>query len=89
MPNGGSTYSLLGSGFTLIVLQESEAEQFFVEAAMSLSIPLEVARIPLDSVLLSYEYPLILVRPDHFVVWCGDQAPNALEVLRMATGKME
>jgi hypothetical protein len=89
MPNGGNTYNLLSAGFTLIVLKESEAEQLFVDAAMSLSIPLEVARMSLDSALLSYECSLILVRPDHFIAWCGDQIPNALEVLRMSTGRME
>ena len=34
----------------------------------------------------SYRARLVLVRPDQFIAWTGDQAPDPKPILRRATG---
>lgn len=86
MPGGGDVYDALGPDFTLIALDRPEAARAFADAASALSIPLEVVEAACDGDLRDYAAPLILVRPDHFVAWCGDVPEDAADVLRLATG---
>ena len=86
---GVTTYDVLSADFTLIALDKPEAAQAFADAAKALSIPLDVVSLVPDANLLEYKASLILVRPDHFVAWCGDAAPDATEILRMATGRSD
>lgn len=89
LADGTNTYSLLGNGFTLLIIGAAEAQQLFIAAAEVSGIPLDVAVLPITDELKSYESSLILVRPDHFVAWCGNEASDALQVLRTATGNAE
>ena len=86
LPHGGTTYDHLGTGFTLISVDKPETAQAFVSAAQALSIPLDVVSLAPDAKLQDYEAALILVRPDHFVAWAGNAAPDATKILRLATG---
>ena len=47
-----------------------------VNAAESLSIPLNVVRDTINDERGQYEAKLVLVRPDQFVAWAGDAAPS-------------
>jgi 2-polyprenyl-6-methoxyphenol hydroxylase-like FAD-dependent oxidoreductase len=85
LSSGRSIYEELGSGFTLIDLGAGDAALAFQEAASALGIPLKVIHDTAADGREKYQSRLILVRPDQFVAWTGDQA-DAASVLRRATG---
>jgi hypothetical protein len=78
----------LGRGFTLIALGADDgAVKAFEDAAQSLRVPLNVIRDRYDGDREAYEARLVLVRPDQFVAWAGDDAPaEVLGIVRTATG---
>ncbi|UMA64409.1 FAD-dependent monooxygenase [Roseivivax marinus] len=87
VPSGGTTFDHLGSGFTLLALGADGHAGTFAEAARALSIPLDVVPLTREGALEDYGASLVLVRPDHFVSWSGDDSSEAAEILRLATGK--
>jgi len=57
------------------------------QAAEAMRIPLTVIRDTFTDKRTAYEAKLILVRPDHFVAWCANEAPaDASAILRKAVG---
>ncbi|MDB5648866.1 MAG: Monooxygenase, FAD-binding [Hyphomicrobiales bacterium] len=88
LSSGKNTFQALGKGFTLLALDASpESVLAFEEAAKSLGIPLSVVQDSFTDGREQYEARLILVRPDQYVVWCGDEAPaQASEILRHVVG---
>lgn len=60
-------------------------------AARRLGVPLSVIRSSPAGDCARYESPLVLVRPDHFVAWCGggDAGVESVPVLQRAIGAWE
>lgn len=81
LPSGRNSYALLGRGFTLFTTDPSSAGPWQV-AANALSIPL---RLVIGSVP-AYEAAHVLVRPDQFVAWSGDDGMEPGAVLSRACG---
>ena len=58
-----------------------------MEAAKSLNVPLKLIRDTAKDGREAYENKLVLIRPDQFIAWSGDQAPSdAAAMLRTAIG---
>jgi 2-polyprenyl-6-methoxyphenol hydroxylase-like FAD-dependent oxidoreductase len=76
LSSGRNVFEELGQGFTLIALDRDGAGAGpFEAAAKSLNLPLKVIQDSFDSDRTMYESKLLLVRPDQYVVWAGDEAP--------------
>ncbi len=85
---GGNVFERLGDGFTLVVLDGTDAiTGNFVRAAERLSVPLTVVRDSRTDGRERYEATYLLVRPDQFVAWAGTEGQmDALGVLSKASG---
>jgi len=88
LSDGRNVFEALGQGFTLLALGADEASMKAIEsAAAEAGVPLAVIRDSFDGGREAYGSRLVLVRPDQFVAWAGDRAPDdAPAVLRRATG---
>jgi 4-hydroxyisophthalate hydroxylase len=82
---GRNVFEELGKGFTLIDLGANDAAAAFEQAASQLNVPLKVIRDVAADGRDKYQSRLILVRPDQFVAWTGDEVPPA-RVLQRAVG---
>jgi hypothetical protein len=88
LTSGHNVYEELGSGFTLLALGADDAAvAAFESAAKASGIPLKVIRDSFDDSRGAYEARLVLVRPDQYVVWAGDEAPqDPAKILSRVTG---
>lgn len=89
LSSGRNVFEELGQGFTLIALGVGEEPVGRLEeAAKRLGVPLKVIRDSYDGGREAYASRLVLVRPDEYVVWAGDEAPTDAEaLLRKVTGR--
>jgi 2-polyprenyl-6-methoxyphenol hydroxylase-like FAD-dependent oxidoreductase len=79
---GNSLYDRLGDGFTLLRLgTRVPAVDAFVAAAARLRIPFKVLDVADFDARDLYERDLVLVRPDQYVAWRGNDVPGDLEML--------
>jgi 2-polyprenyl-6-methoxyphenol hydroxylase-like FAD-dependent oxidoreductase len=85
LSSGKNVYQELGSGFTLIDLGASQAVSAFEQAATRLGVPLKVIHDSATDGREKYHARSILVRPDQFVAWSGDEA-EPINVLQRAVG---
>jgi hypothetical protein len=85
LSSGKDVYEEFGNGFTLIDLDAGEAASAFAQAASELGVPLKVIKDSAIDGREKYQSRLILVRPDQFVAWTGDEADPA-KVLHRAIG---
>jgi hypothetical protein len=77
LSHGRNVFEDLGDGFTLLALDAPEASVRALEdAARQRSIPLKVIRDSTAGGREDYAARLVLVRPDQYVVWAGDEAPG-------------
>lgn len=88
LSGGRSLAAELGRGFTLLAFGvEDAAVRTFERAASELRVPLKVVRDTYADGRTKYEARMILVRPDQFIVWTGDHAPDdAGAIMRTVTG---
>ncbi len=84
LSDGRTTYQALGTGFTLFAFTGDGAG--FARASEALSVPLTVVTDSFESERRDYLHPLILVRPDGYVAWCGDRCDEAA-IMAMAVGQ--
>ena len=89
LSSGRNVYEELGDGFTLLALGAGDQQvEAFKRAARALKAPLKVIRDTDEGDRTKYESRLTLVRPDQYVVWAGDGAPDSAEtLLRKVTGR--
>lgn len=84
---GINVYEALGEGFTLLAFEpEQEPEDTFGAAADELGAPLKIVEDTREGGRERYGASLVLVRPDQYVAWAGDDAAQAREVLARAIG---
>ena len=90
LSDGKNVFERLGAGFTLLAFDASDAVvQSFEAAAAAEKIPFTVIRDRFDGGREAYEHRLVLVRPDQYVVWTGDDAPSDVTALfAKATGRV-
>ncbi|WGD56669.1 FAD-dependent monooxygenase [Bradyrhizobium sp. CB1650] len=87
LSSGKNVFEELGDGFTLIDLADGAAAAAFQFAAARLHIPLKVIKDTASGGREKYEARLILVRPDQFVAYAGDNdETGASHVLLRAVG---
>ena len=89
LSTGGNVFAELGGGgFVLLALDGSDATIVdFVRAAEHLRVPLTVLRDSRTDGRERYEASYVLIRPDQFVAWSGnDEHPDVLSVLNKAIG---
>jgi hypothetical protein len=88
LSSGHDVFEELGRGYTLLALGTHDgAEERFSAEAASLGLPLNVIRDTWEQGREAYESRLILVRPDQYVVWSGDEAPTDVAgLLRRVAG---
>jgi 4-hydroxyisophthalate hydroxylase len=85
LSTGRDAFDELGRGFTLLALGADAAG--FAEAAAALRVPLTVVRDTCAGPREAYGARLVLVRPDQYVAWAGDETPaDPGAVLRTVTG---
>ena len=89
-PLSGNRYlaAELGTGFTLLAFGADDgAVQSIEGAAQSLNVPFKVVRDTQEDGREEYNAKLILVRPDQYVVWSGDNAPDDVTgLIKRVTG---
>ncbi len=88
LSSGANIFERLAGGFTLIALGgDQDLAAAFQAAATDLGVPLQVIADTPDGQRATYGQRLILVRPDQYVAWTGNDPPaDATAVLRRAIG---
>ena len=82
LSSGKNVFEELGHGFTLLAFDADDAAvRAFAAAAGAARIPLHVIRDTFGGGREAYEQRLILVRPDQYVVWAGEQPPTDVPAL--------
>jgi hypothetical protein len=77
LSTGMNVFEELGSSLTLIALSADEQSvREFEQAAESLSVPLKVVFDTYEGERQAYGARLVLVRPDQYVCWSGNEGPR-------------
>jgi 2-polyprenyl-6-methoxyphenol hydroxylase-like FAD-dependent oxidoreductase len=86
--SGRNVYEELGEGFTLLDLTGSgDAVETFRSAAAALNVPLGIVSGDDPRAREFYAAAFVLVRPDQFVGWAGDAAPeDCARMMRWVVG---
>ena len=89
LSSGRNVFEELGRGFTLLAWDADPlGVAAFEQAAAGAGVPLTVVQDTFADGRAAYGARLILVRPDQFVAWTGDEAPaDPVTVLRTVTGR--
>lgn len=88
LSSGCNIYEELGDGFTLIALDADNDDVSALKAAADdLDIPLKIIKDTFKDGRELFERHMILLRPDQFVAWTGNQLEQgAASILRKACG---
>lgn len=77
LSSGRNVFEELGRGFTLLAFDaEDQTIEAFQQTARSLRMPLNVIRDTYEEERKAYESHLVLIRPDQYVAWAGDELPS-------------
>nr|WP_029002099.1 FAD-dependent monooxygenase [Azohydromonas australica] len=90
--SGRNVFEAFGPGYTLLALgARPDAVQAFRDAAAALDVPLTIVEDQVDGEIARYSARWVLVRPDQFVTWVGNEpgvcAEDARKVLELARGE--
>ena len=90
LTTGKNVYEELGRDFNLLAFGCDQAGlKDMAATAAALGIPMRVIRDAPSKDTAIYEAPYILLRPDQYVVWTGEQLPaNPADLLRRSTGHL-
>lgn len=88
LSSGSNVFEQLGRGFTLVALTaDQQPVAAFRAAARLIGLPLRVVTDTLDDARAAYGCRYILIRPDQFVAWTGNQPPTDVPaMLRRVAG---
>jgi 2-polyprenyl-6-methoxyphenol hydroxylase-like FAD-dependent oxidoreductase len=88
LSSGRNVFEELGEGWTLLSLDGSpSAQHAFATAAEAMRVPLKIVRDSREGGRGRYEASYVLIRPDQFVAWSGnDASAEATAILRRAIG---
>lgn len=88
LTGGRNVFEELGTDFSLLAFDaDDRTVAQFAQAARALRLPLKIVRDTYRNGRRAYEAKLILVRPDRYIAWTGDNAPDAAAaILRQAVG---
>jgi 4-hydroxyisophthalate hydroxylase len=91
LSSGSNIFEQLERSHTLVAFTDDQRPVMaFQDAACALRIPLRVVLDTLDEASAAYGSRYILVRPDQYVAWTGDQLPaNADALLQRVTGRAD
>lgn len=82
LTSGKNVFEELGTGFTLLAFDAADADvKAFETAAAATKIPFKVVRDTYAGGREKYEKKLVLVRPDEYVSWTADAAPDDVPAL--------
>jgi 2-polyprenyl-6-methoxyphenol hydroxylase-like FAD-dependent oxidoreductase len=89
LSSGHNVFEELGREFSLFAFDaDDRTVAEFERAAGSLGVPLKIIRDSYANGRTAYEARLILVRPDRYIAWTGDRAPERAEaVIARAVGR--
>jgi 4-hydroxyisophthalate hydroxylase len=89
LADGSDVYQHLGHGFTLLATHDRAGSiDEFRKSAAVLNIPLAIVEASDDGIRDRYRADLVLVRPDQFVAWTGDQTSgDTTAILKRAVGR--
>jgi hypothetical protein len=89
LSSGRNVFEELGSGFTLLAFDADDgAVRAFDDAARRLGMPFKVVRDNYVDGRAKFETRMILVRPDQFIAWTGDRAPDDADaIMRKVCGR--
>ena len=77
LSSGRNVFEELSSGFSLLAFDAAPDDIACIDhAARRLGVPLKVISDSQAGGRAAYGCKLILVRPDQFIAWCGDEAPH-------------
>ncbi len=81
LSSGKNVFEELGKDFTLLAFDAEAVVPAFEEAARAAQVPLKIVRDSYSGGREAYGSRLILVRPDEYVAWIGNTAPDNLRAL--------
>ena len=89
LSDGRNVFDALGKGYTLLAFGAPEdAVSRFEAAATEAGVPLEVIADSFEGGREAYESHLILVRPDQYIAWVGNDAPtDATAIMHTIAGQ--
>ena len=77
LSGGRNVFEELGKDFTLLAFDADDATaSAFARAAAPLRMPLKIVRDRYGNGRRAYEAKLILVRPDRYIAWAGQESPQ-------------
>ncbi|NMG40659.1 monooxygenase [Chelativorans sp. ZYF759] len=82
LSDGRNVFEALGTGFTLLAFgAEPAATARFRDAAETAGLPLAIVEDDRDGTRARYGATFVLVRPDQFVAWAGNETPDDVDAL--------
>jgi hypothetical protein len=87
LANGGQLFDRFGSGFTVVDFSAANVGREMASRLAGRGVPTTYLSLDDPQVARIWRYPLVLIRPDQHVAWCGTGLPIDMDaVLERVTG---